>query len=69
MASAVLRATRLCHHLPDSIMVEDGFKEGGRGPVKRVLLSDGDLADALNWAGIGVVVLGAESAAGMEGEG
>lgn len=43
-------------------------REGRRRPVKRALLSDRDLGDAMNQAGVWVVVLGDQLAAAIEGE-
>lgn len=43
-------------------------REGRRRPVKRALLSDGDLGNAMNWAGVWIVVLGDQVAAEIEGE-
>ena len=43
-------------------------REGRRRPVKRALLNDRDIGDAMNRAGVWIVVLGDQLAAEMEGE-
>lgn len=53
-ARVILEVTHFHHHLVDLITVGDGFKEvtGGRRAVRGAFLGDGNLGDAIHWAGI-----------------